>query len=112
MSHCGASVITAQHLSCLALTTMFHLSIHKELTYYMHFRIWFLGCYFLPLPYYFHASLEDLLLVCGSHLDCIASVKDVSRSSLQKAINTANVFCSTQALQASIMKSKMAPSSL
>lgn len=112
-SHYGASVITARHLARLALTNMFHLCIYKKLIYYMHFRVWFFGCcYFLSLPYYFHTALKDLLLVCGSHLDCTASVKYVSRSSLQKAINTANVFCSTQALQTSIIWSKMAPSSL
>lgn len=41
----------------------------------------FCACYIIPLPYYFHTSLKDLLLVCGSPLDRAPSVTDVPKSS-------------------------------
>jgi len=86
---------------------MFHQSIRKEhtLNAFSGFGLGFFVYYTLPLPYYFHTSSEDLLLVCGTPFDHIPSVKDVSRSSLQKAVNTTSVLCPRQASQASILKS-------
>lgn len=105
MLHCGAWVTALQFL-CSAPTSIFPLSIHEEKIQQMLFLVCVFYCCCLSLL--FPQISEDQLL----GLWLAPFVKDLSRSSLQKAVNITSVQCPRQASQASIWKSRMSPSSL